>query len=233
MIRRVIPPRLNTLLTEQPPVVIVAAAAAGYAVFAVILARLAQLAGTTLAAAEIIFGLLGLVLAAVLMTYARSAKHPKRWLWFVIGFSLLYQVVRWYTQGARLLDRTGDDDEIYLLLAQQLAGIVDGAPLFTFRSPGLPLLLAGTLNVVGGYDLWAFGLLQRLMLAAVPILLFLILSDHLPVPVAAFAALMFSVTEINEQYPARILVEVSYTLCTVVALYAAFRLIASSDRQRC
>lgn len=218
------------LSRQKPPVL--AGIALGYTlVAAIILAGIQAIVPdwdnpwNTLA--EIVLGLLEIVVIVVCLRHAwvatdnaeKSDQRKKRaWLLAILIVSLLFQLGHWYAKGGSLSAETGDDDEIYILLAHQITGQIDGPPIFTFRPPGLPLLIAGTLGVFGSANLWTFSLVQCLLLATIPALLFLILWDWLPGPFAALGSILFLFTTINEHDPFVALSELAYTVGTVMSL---------------
>lgn len=208
---------LPSIYNQRQGIIILAAL---YTVFALILLIISVGWPTGRVAAEITLGAIGFVGIVWLLRLDNLPRNDQQhqWLLLVVAVSAAFQIGRWLADGGALANRTGDDDQIYVMLAQQMVGLLEGTPTFTFRPPGLPALLATSMWLGGGKSIWVFSLMQRLMLASIPPLLFFILQRRLSTPVAAFASLLFPLTEINEIYPSLALSEISYTFGTVLVI---------------
>lgn len=190
-----------------------------YVLLGIILTAISILAPPLRIPFEIIFGIIGFGACIWLVTLTPSPMLSyRKWLLIVIGVSIAFQLMRWVADGGALANRLGDDDQIYIMLAHQIAGLLEGRPTFTFRPPGLPALIAASMWLGGGSSAWIFSLVQRLMLAAIPPMLFIILRHRLQPCIAAFASMLYLLTEINEIYPSLALTEISYTFGTVLVI---------------
>jgi hypothetical protein len=132
---------------------------------------------------------------------ALTEKPPgnaRRTALLLLGIALAFQLGRWLAEGGALRTRLGDDDETYVFLAYQVLGIFGAPPLFALRAPGWPLIISGLVSLFGRREIWAVVLYHRLLLAAFPPLLYLILRRYLRQPVAVLAALLSLAMEYNE-----------------------------------
>lgn len=219
---------LSKWLSRRTPLTLAGIVLCAYLATSAALVAIQAIAPGLQSPAEIVLGLLALGVVIVCLRHAwQSTPAPghdqraaRRWLLVVIVLSLLFQIGHWYADGGSLSAKLGDDDELYIFLAQQIAGQIDGPPLFTFRTPGLPLLISATLRIFGGTNLWTFSLVQRLLLAAIPPLLYLVLRDWLPLPFAALGSLFFLFTQINEHKASFALSELPYTFGTALSIAA-------------
>ncbi len=209
---------INFLQTQQRAVLFTAVA---FLLMGLTLTAISVVVPSLRAPFEVIFGIMGLALCILLMRLpvGSSQLSQRQWLYLVGGLSLIFQLARWLADGGGIAERTGDDDQIYVLLAQQIVGLLEGPAAFTFRPPGLPSLLAISMWLGGGSSLWLFALIQRLMLATIPLILFLILRPQLSNSVAACASLLFALTEINEIYPTLALTEITYVFGSVLVIW--------------
>lgn len=221
------PKSLNTFLswlTTLSPIALLSGVLGYFLVASLILAAVQVLIPELQSAFEIILGILGIVIVFIGLRYAwaleTSQLTQSRRFWFsaILVFSILFQLAHWYVDGGSLNAELGDDDEIYILLAHQITGQIEGPPIFTYRPPGVPLLLATTLKLGGLQNIWVFSLIQRLMLAVIPPLLFLILIDWVPEYFAVLGSLLFLTTRINEHEPFFVLSQLPYTVFGMIGL---------------
>jgi hypothetical protein len=126
-------------------------------------------------------------------------------------------------------DKPGDDDEGYIFLAYQVLRFFDAPPVWTFRAPGLPLAIAGLLDAAGRDRIWIVGLYHRLLLAAIPPVVFLALARFLRPGVAAAVALLGLAMGYNDRLATFALTDLSYAS---LSLFAVLALLKALDHRR-
>ncbi len=141
----------------------------------------------------------------------------------ILAISLAFQLGRWLAEDGAIRARTGDDDESYIFLAYQVSGYFDAPPVFALRSPGWPLIMAGWLSLFGHRAIWSIALYHRLLLAAFPPILYLILARFMRRPPAIAAALLSLAMEYNELIANTGLGDLSYVAAGLFGLYGLIK----------
>ncbi|GEM_PF-6317886 len=154
------------------------------------------------------------------------AEH-RRMVLIIFGASLLFQILRWVAEEGALRSKAGDDDEAYVFLAYQILGMFDAPPVFALRPPGWPGLIAGLLSLFGHEAVWSVGLFHRLLLAALPLLLYTILARTLRAPVAGAAALLSMAMEYNEAIAMSAFSDLSYMALGFASLFGLWMALGS------
>ncbi len=135
--------------------------------------------------------------------------------------ALAFQLVRWLVDGGAVGARPGGDDEGYVFLAQQVLGDVDPAPAWAYRAPGWPLTIAGLLALFGRDAVWTVGLYHRVLLAAWPPALYLVLARFVCGRVAVGASLLSLALPHGEQIARTALADLTYSSAALFAVAAA------------
>lgn len=147
-------------------------------------------------------------------------ERARRTALLLFGIALAFQLLRWTVDAGALGSKGGDDDERYIFLAYQILGHFDGSPVFAYRAPGWPLTIAALLGVFGQHAIWSVGLYQRVLLATLPPVFYLLLGRFLRRPAAVAAALLSLALPYNESIATVALADLSYTAVSLFALYA-------------
>jgi hypothetical protein len=146
--------------------------------------------------------------------------HAGRTALLVFGLSLAFQLSRWIVDAGTLGAKTGDDDEVHIFLGYQVLGYFDEPPVFAYRGPGWPLMIAGLLSVFGHDAIWSVGLYNRLLLSTLPPLLYLILGRFLREPLAIAAAALSLAMPYNEFLATVAVADLPYTAASLFSLFA-------------
>lgn len=141
----------------------------------------------------------------------------------ILVIALVFQLARWAAEDGAIRTRTGDDDEGYIFLAYQILGYFDAPPVFALRSPGWPLIMSGLLSLFGHRAIWSIALYHRLLLAAFPPILYLILARFMRRPPAIAAALLSLAMEYNEVIASTGLGDLSYMAAGLFGLYGLIK----------
>ncbi len=146
--------------------------------------------------------------------------NARRTALLLVGIALAFQLGRWLAEGGALRTRLGDDDETYVFLAYQILGVFGAPPVFALRAPGWPLIISGLVSLFGRREIWAVALYHRILLAAFPPLLYLIMRRYLRQPIAILAALLSLTMEYNETIATAAMTDLSYVAGGLIGLYA-------------
>ena len=126
-------------------------------------------------------------------------RGADRWmlaLLLVAGLSV--QLMYWLADGTAVR-YTGKDDELYVYQGYQVAGLTGEKPIFNMRPPGVSMLIAACLRAFGYRNIWTVGLLLRVILAACPVLYYLLLRQATGRPLAAVASSLSLFLGYNER----------------------------------
>jgi hypothetical protein len=146
--------------------------------------------------------------------------NARRTALLLVGIALAFQLGRWLAEGGALRTRLGDDDETYVFLAYQILGVFGAPPVFALRAPGWPLIISGLVSLFGRREIWVVALYHRVLLAAFPPLLYLIMRRFLRQPIAILAALLSLTMEYNETIATAAMTDLTYLAGGLIGLYA-------------
>jgi len=173
----------------------------------------------------------GLVLASVCLSDTPRRLPAWRGVLLVAAITGAFLLLRWYAMGGSIRDKLGDDDELYIFLGQQIAGMIPGTPLFSFRPPGLPALIGSVLVLTDG-TIWPLSLVFSALLVITGGCIYLLTRGWLPDMLAVLAGCSVLFLSLIEYRPFMALSELPYASLSAVALTAVVSGVQNRYRNR-
>lgn len=150
----------------------------------------------------------------IIQPMKRKLFHDVQDIHLLIILSLSYTLILFFfVQGCY-----AGDSEAYMWVAQYLSGQRDYYG-FNYRTIGYPLLMVVT-GVTFFHTLWGLFIVQALMAAAIPIIIYKTIMSVCP-KAAFFAALLAIVSLIPYAYMKAVLTEQSYIFFLILSIYIA------------